>query len=161
MAKSTKYAVLICIALSVILLIGIIVGLYFSNALIIIICMLPAVIYEVYRTEGKSTKWASSSMLLILILETMLLIFKINIDLAKYFELTGSYVGGYFVPFGDLRVLGPTIVAVISIILFVRTYGIYTKWLAIIIFAGAFTTIYILDPEIFKSLLGEGINRGI
>ena len=58
MAKPAKYATPICVA-SIIAIVAIIIGLVTSNALWIIILLLPAVAYEAYRTEGVSTRWAS------------------------------------------------------------------------------------------------------
>ena len=69
MAKPTKYATLICAILSVLLLIGILLGIILKIAWILVLFLLPIVIYQVYRTEGKSTKWASWVMLVVVVLE--------------------------------------------------------------------------------------------
>ena len=76
MAKPTKHATAICTAISVLLVIGIVLGFWQKNVLYILGFLLPAVIYQVYRTEGKSTKWASLTMLIVIILEFILVIFK-------------------------------------------------------------------------------------
>ncbi|MDD5626987.1 MAG: hypothetical protein PHW01_03215 [Patescibacteria group bacterium] len=159
MAKPTTYATPICLGLTALLIIGAIIGVWKMSPLIIILFLLPAVAYEVYRTEGRSTKLASWVMLLILLAEIIAVSFKINFNLAKFFGEEGGYVGGYYVPFGDLRVIFPAIVAVLSIILFVRTYGVYTKWLAVLIFIGAFVIIYVLDPAVLKMLLIDNIRK--
>ena len=51
MAKPTKHATLICTALTVLALIGILLGILTTMPLIIILFLLPTVVYEVYRSE--------------------------------------------------------------------------------------------------------------
>ena len=154
MAKPTRHATTTCIALSVLLVIGILLGFWQKNVFYILGFLLPAVIYQVYRTEGKSTKWASWVMLIVIILEFVLVIFKINFNLAEFLGTEGGYIAGYYVAFGDLKTIFPAIIAILSIILFVRTRGKYTKWLAVIIFTGALSITYKINPEGFKDLVG-------
>ena len=161
MAKPTKHATLICTILTVLLIIGIILGYYFKNPIIAVALMLPSVIYEAYRTEGKNTKWASSLMVLIIILELIFIIFQINFNLAEYFQLEEVYLRGNIVPLADIKIIAPTVLALLSILLFTRTRGIYTKWLSIIIFLGSFSVVYLIDPEIFQLLLKNGIENNI
>lgn len=161
MAKPTKHAPAICTVMTILALIGIIIGLIAKSPLIIIILLVPTVIYEVYRTEGRSTKASSILLLLVLIVEIGLLIFKVNFNLAEYLGVDEKYIGGYLVPLGDIRILGPTIMAVLSVILIVRTYGIYTKWLAVIIFITSFAIIYTIDPAVFQDLLKYGVEEGL
>jgi hypothetical protein len=161
MAKPTKYAVPICIVLSIIAVIGILIGLIFRSPLVIIIFLLPTVIYEIYRTEGKSTKASSWLLLLVLIAEIILIVFRINFNIAEYLGVTEKYIGGYLVPLGDIRVIGPAIMGVLSVVLFVRTYGVYTKWLAVIIFITSFALIYSIDPVAFNDLLKYGVEEGL
>ena len=129
--------------------------------MITIILLLPTVIYEVYRTEGKSTKASSVLLLLVCIAEIFLIILKVNINFAEYLGVTEQNIGGYLVPLGDIKVLGPTIMAVLSVVLFIRTYGIYTKWLAVIIFITSFAIVYTLDPVVFQDLLRFGVEEGL
>ncbi|GAG77114.1 unnamed protein product, partial [marine sediment metagenome] len=70
-------------------------------------------------------------------------------------------VGGYNVPLGDIKAVGPAIMAILSIVLFIRTRGRYTKWLAVIIFITSFAILYALDPTIFSRLLRIGIDEGL
>ena len=70
-----------------------------------------------------------------------------------------KYVGGYEVPLGDLRVVAPAAVAVLAIILLLRTRGAYTKWLAVIIFLAAFVIVYSLDAGYFGRLLRIGVEE--
>jgi len=159
MAKPTKYATLICAILSVLLVIGILLGIILEIPWIVVLLLLPAVIYQVYRTEGRSTKWASWVMLIVIILELIFVIFKINFNLAEFLGSEGEYVAGHYVQFGDLKTLFPTLMAVLAAILFVRTRGKYTKWLAVLIFIGAFVIVYAVDPAGFKELLGFGVKE--
>src|SRR4030043_1430577 len=161
MAKSTRYATLICTIVSILALIGIIIGIWLSRPLIIVILLLPAAAYEVYRTEGPSTVWASRGLIIVLILEIVLIAANISYDLASFFGESEKVVAGYTVPLGDIKVVGPVIMAVLSIILFVRTRGRYTKWLAVVIFITCFAIVYALNPEIFKNLIGLAVDKGI
>lgn len=154
MAKPTTYATAICTALSALVIIGIVLGFWQQNILYTLGFLLPAVIYQVYRTEGESTKWASWIMLVVIILEVILIIFKINFNLAEFLGTEGEYVAGYHVAFGDLKAIFPAIMAILSIILFVRTRGKYTRWLAVIIFFGALAITHQVNPEGFKDLIG-------
>jgi ABC-type transport system involved in cytochrome bd biosynthesis fused ATPase/permease subunit len=65
------------------------------------------------------------------------------------------------VPLGDLRIVGPAIVAVLAVILFTRTRGVYTKWLAVIIFVTCFAIIYLIDPVVFQELIRYGVQAGL
>ncbi|MEA3357370.1 MAG: hypothetical protein U9Q67_02950 [Patescibacteria group bacterium] len=159
MAKPTKYASIICIALSVISAIGILASLIFYSPMPAIILLIPAVIYEVYRTEGASTKTSSIIVLIVLLFELVLIIFNIDIDIAEFLGQESKYIAGYEVPLGSLTVIGPTIIAILSVILFIRTRGIYTKWLAVIIFVTSFIIIYALNPESLTELLKFGIQE--
>lgn len=161
MARPYKNATLICVILSILALIGIIIGIIKLSSLIIIIFLLPAVIYEVYRTEGESTKWASWGLLVVFITEIVLVVANISFDLAEFFGASTKYVGGYQVPLGDVKIVGPVIMAVLSAILFRRTRGRYTKWLSVIIFITSFVIVYALEPAIFKQLLRWGIETGL
>ena len=161
MAKPTKNATLICTILSVIALIGVIVGLLTGYTIAIIIALLPTTIYEIYRTEGKSTKASSTLLLLILIAELVLIIFNIDINLAEYLGTTEKTIAGYLVPLGDIKIVGPTVMTILSVILFIRPLGPYTKWLAVIIFLTSFAIVYSIDPIIFKDLFRYGVEEGI
>lgn len=63
-------------------------------------------------------------------------------------------VGGYRLPLGDIRVVGAAVMAVLSVALFTRTQGIFTKWLAAVLFLSSFAFIYSTAPDEFGRLLG-------
>ncbi len=163
MAKPTKYAPNICTGVSVAALIGIIIGLVSGNAIWPIIFLFPAAIYEAYRTEGKSTKTASIGLIAILILELGLILFNINFNLAEYLNTSQESIGGYLVPLGDIKIVGPTLLAILSVILFTNTRGIYTRWLATVVFITSFAAVYTIDPgtfhKLFRYALQEGLQR--
>lgn len=161
MAKPTKDAPLICTICTILALIGIVAGVMSHNPLFTIFFLLPTAIYEVYRTEGESTRASSIILLLVLIAEIILLIFNINFNLAEYFDSTEKSIGGYLVPLGDIKIVGPTVMAILSVILFMRTYGTFTKWLAVVIFVTAFAIIYTIDPVIFKDLFKYAVQQGV
>ena len=161
MAKPTKYAPHFCTAATVSALLGIILGLVFSQPIIIVLFLFPATIYEAYRTEGKSTKAASMLLVFILFLELIFLIFGINFNLAEYLDLSQKSIGGYLVPLGEIKVVAPTVIAILSVILFTRTWGVYTKWLAVVIFLTSFAIVYALDPDLFQDLLKLAFDEGL
>lgn len=156
MAKEYEHATLICAIITVVALIGIIVGVYFKLPLVVLFLMFPAVIYEIYRTEGLSTKFASLGMLVILIAEAVLIIANININLAN---LAGgkAEITRYRIPLGDVKVLGPVIIAVLSGILIRRTAGKYTIWLAVVILVSSIALLYAINPDILSQLFRGGI----
>jgi len=157
MAKPTKYAPHLCTLFMVIAAVGIVLGFLFSQPLIPILLLLPAAVYEAYRTEGKSTRAASYILVLILVAEIVLVIFDIEFNIASFLGTEGEYIGGMWVPLGDLRIVGPTVVVVLSVILFTRTRGVYTRWLSGIIFVTCFAILYLLEPATFQVLLQEAI----
>ena len=161
MAKPTKHATPICIGLTVLAVLGIIFGLAYSQPLIPIILLIPAAIYEVYRTEGKSTKAASWGMLILLIAELVFVIFGIDFNLAEFLGRDSTYVRGYRIPLGNLQVISPSLMAVLSVVLMTNTRGRYTRWLAAIIFFTAFAIIYTVDPTVFEELLKLAVDEGL
>ncbi|MBN1373754.1 hypothetical protein JW962_00220 [Candidatus Dojkabacteria bacterium] len=159
MAKPTKHAPTICTILSVLAVIGIILSVILKSPLPVIFLLLPTIVYEVYRTEGESTKTSSIIILIVLILELVLIIFKIDVDLAKLLGQESQYIAGYEIPLGTLTVIGPTVMAILSVILFTRTRGVFTKWLAVNIFIGSFAIIYSLNSEAVQALLKIAIQK--
>jgi len=154
MAKPTRYASLICIILTITTVILAIVSFYTHNALWVIISLLPVVAYEVYRTqEGASTKYASILLMVVLVLEVILVLFKLNFDLASFLGQESRYIAGYDLPLGDIKIFGPILTAILSVVLFFRTAGVFTKWLSVIICIGSLTAVYILNPIFFQSII--------
>jgi len=150
MAKPTKHASKICLVLSVIALVGILAGLVWRMPMaLLLVALAPSVAYEAYRTEGPSTRWASWALAIVLVLEALFLIFDVNLDVAELLGYSSRYVAGYDVPLGDIKIVGPAIMAVLALILMTRTRGRYTKWLAVNIIVTSFALIFVLDHTIF------------
>lgn len=159
--KPTKYAPHICTGVTIIALVGIIVGLSTENALWPVGLLLPAAVYEAYRTGGKSTKASSILLVLILVLEMFLILFNVDFNLVEFLGTTEKSIAGYWVPLGDIKVVGPTAIAILSVILFTRTRGRFTRWLAVTIFVTSFAIVYTLDPNMFSDLFKYAINEGL
>ncbi|MCK9368836.1 hypothetical protein M0R04_02550 [Candidatus Dojkabacteria bacterium] len=159
MAKPTEHAPLICTILTILAIVGAFISLATKSPIAVILFLLPTVGYEIYRTEGASTKISSIAIGVILVLEIVLIVFHIDFDLAKYLGQESSYIAGYDVPLGSLKIIGPAVIAVLSVILFLRTYGVFTKWLSVIIFIAAFVIVYSLDPVAFQGFLKLGIQK--
>lgn len=161
MAKPTKYADLICAICSVVVVLGILLGLWLKSPIVLVFALAPSVVYEVYRTEGESTRWASWVMLGVLLLELVLVIFRISFDVAGFLGTTQQNVAGYDVPLGDVKIVGPALMAVLSLILIVRTRGRYTRWLAVNILVGVIALALLVDPEVGRELLRQGAQEGL
>lgn len=161
MAKPTVFATPICIGLTVLAVIGAGISLWAKSPLTMMFFVLPAVAYEVYRTEGKSTKAASWGLLAVYLLEIICLVFGLSFNIATWLDLEQTTVRGVLVPLGEITVVMPIIVAALSVVLFVKTWGVYTKWLAGIIFFSSLVVIYLVDPNIFQEVLKSGAKDAI
>lgn len=163
MAQSTKYATPICLGLTLLAIIGIMLGIALGSAVIPIIFLIPTVAYEIYRTDPGSTKISSIILMIVLVAELVFLIFNISWNLADFLGTETKTIAGYTVTLGDIRVVSPILMAVLSVVLFVRTYGVYTKWLAVIIFVTSFGIIYCISPAIFtdtfRTVVQEAFDR--
>ncbi len=161
MARPTKHAPKICFATIAFMVLGLLAGLVTDQPLWAVIGLLPVTIYEVYRTEGESTTWASWVMLAVLVIEAALLIFGVDIDLAELLGRESETVAGYDVPLGPVTVVGPVVMAVLSLILIVRTRGRYTRILAVAILVGAGGLIFLLDPTVLGTWLDAVLEVGL
>ncbi len=161
MARPTKNAALICGILSAVVVLGALIGLLAKSPIIVLLAMAPSVAYEVYRTEGESTRWASWALAGVLVVEFFLIVFKISIDIGAFLGSSTEVVAGYSIPLGDLRIVGPALIAVCALILITRTRGVYTRWLAVNIIVAALALTYVLDPSVFSELLRQGAQEGL
>ncbi len=156
MAQSTKHAFLICLALTIIAAAGGAAAVYWKKPLAVIICALPAAAYEVYRTEGLMTKLAALGIFAVFIAEILFIAFGFKLDVGKYIA---RYIS--FLPTVDAKLLGPVVIAILAIMLVRRTAGIYTIWLAVVLFVSAAALLYSLDPALFKSMVQPAVKEGI
>jgi hypothetical protein len=155
MAKSTKNALILCLAFSAVAVLAALLGYWKSLPLAILAGMLPAVAYETYRTEGATTTLASWGIAAAIVAEAVLILFKIELNIMRYL---GSFAG--FLPVFDVKMAGPIVIGILSITLLKRTAGIYTKWLAVVIFLSACALFYVLDPDLFSRLFKSGLSEG-
>lgn len=154
-------APIFCAIFTLIAIVGIVIGILSRSPLIIILLLLPTAVYEVIRTEGKSTKAASIILLIVLIGEIFLILFNVDFNLADFFGTDRQMVGGFWLPLGDIKTVGPLLMAILSIILFTRTWGTYTRWLAVVILITSLAIIYSLDPTAFQEMLRLVLERGV
>ncbi|MEJ5362129.1 MAG: hypothetical protein WHV26_08700 [Spirochaetota bacterium] len=168
MAKEHKNAPIICGAITVVALVGILIGIWQKMPIIIAISIIPAIVYEIYRTEGIFTTLASWLALVVIIVALYVIYKNTMIDIipfiAKFIKLP---VSSKLIPAG---LIAPVVLVIIAVFLFRRTAGIYTRWLAVVILITSVALFYSLDPELVKNLLStpevqqnikEGVKRGI
>ena len=153
MARPTKYATQICIGLSVLAAIGILLSLLTEQVMYAIVLVLPAVGYAVYRTEGVSTTWASWLMAVVIVALIVVTAFGIDYDLSELFGSDRATLAGEEVPLGDVKVVFPAAMGALAVVLFTRTRGVYTRWLAGIIFVASAAVVYVTAPEALGDLL--------
>lgn len=155
-AGQSKVANTIAIVISIITVATIVLGLWLKNPYWIIIGIIPAAIYEAWRTEGTSTKAASIAIVALVILETMAIMGWVRFNLATMLGMKNYYLGGYLVPLGDIASIFPIAAVILSILLVRRTYGPYTKWLAILLIASSIALLYVVNKSIIPELLRQG-----
>lgn len=155
MARPTTYATPICIVLTVLAGIGILLGLLTEEILYPVGFLVPTVAYEVYRTEGKSTRWASWAMAGLIVALVVAVVAGWEFDLREIFGTDVTYLEGRDIPLGDVTVVFPALMAVLAAILWARTRGVYTRWLAAIIFVTSAVVVYLAAPEMLGDVLDE------
>ncbi len=160
MAKEYKNATMICLILTALAAAGIAAGVYWTVPLVIISVMLPAVLYEIYRTEGLYTKLASVAMLLVLSIEAFLVFKKEPVKIAEYIKNTEDILKKSYLDIIDLTIAAPAFIAVLAFFLIRRTGGKYTIWLAVIILVTSIALIYTINPVLFHKLLNVGLEQG-
>ena len=143
----------ICLVLTVFTLVTIILGFYLKNPFILIIGILPVAIYEAIRTEGYYTKAGSIAVMVLVILEILAIKGIIKLNLANLLGQGEVYFSGYFLPLGELTFIFPIVAAIISLVLIRRTYGIYTKWLSVLLLSSSLCLLYLVNKESLFELL--------
>ena len=151
--ENTSLAKIICLVLTIITLATIVLGFYLKNPFYVILGILPAAIYEVIRTEGYYTKAGSIAIAILVILEILAIKGLIKFDLAVWLGRDTIYFSGYSLPLGNIIFIFPAASAVISLVLFFRTYGVYTKWLSILLLLSSLTLIYLVNKETLFDLI--------
>jgi hypothetical protein len=153
MPRPTRHATPICLAPTVPAALGIGLGFVTDEVLWPICFLFPAVAYEAYRTEGPSTRWASWTMAALMVALIALVAFGVDYDLRSLFGADITYVGGKEIPLGDVKVVFPAATAILAVVLWGRTRGIYTRWLAAIIFVTAAVIVFLRAPADLTDML--------
>ncbi|MEW6526451.1 MAG: hypothetical protein AB1444_07295 [Spirochaetota bacterium] len=168
MAKEYQHAPIVCGSITVIAVIGCVIGIWLSMPIVIVLSIIPAIIYEIYRTEGVFTKIASWLALLVTIVALYVIYKNVMIDSIPFItKFISMPVSVKLVPAG---LIAPVVLVIIAVFLFKRTAGIYTRWLALVILLTSIALFYSLDPALIKSLLftpevqhniKEGVKKGL
>lgn len=153
-----KVPVIICSILTVWALLALIIGMLLQNSYVIIVGIIPAAIYETWRTEGFYTKAISAILAILSILEIFVIkgIIKFNF-LAPTETIQTVYLQGYFLPLVDAKFFVPALMLIASIMLIYYTYGIYTKWLSITLTVGTIGLLYLLNKQILWDIISHNI----
>ncbi len=146
-----KTAATICYILTAIAIITLIIGILLKNPYWVIAGIVPAALYEAWRTEGYYTKIASVIIAALSVLEIFAILGTIKFNLAELAGQDYAYVAGESIPLGDIRFVFPIIAVILSIALVRRTYGKYTKWLSILLVASSIALLFLVN----KNALGE------
>lgn len=152
----SKTANTIAIIISIITIATIALGLWLKNPYYIMIGIIPAALYEACRTEGYYTKTASIGIVILVILEVLAIMGIVRFNLAEMLGMQDYYLAGYVVPLGDVASIFPIAAVVLSILLVRRTFGPYTKWLAILLIASSVVLLYVVNRSIIPDLLRQG-----
>lgn len=154
MARPTKYATPICVGLSIVALVGIVVGLVADSVMVPIVLLVPTVVYEAYRTEGRTTRWASWTMLVLLVGLIATRMLDVEFDLREIVGADVVRAGDREIPLGDLTVVLPAAMGALAIVLWTRTRGVYTRWLAAIVVVTSAAIVHLAAPEALGDLFG-------
>jgi hypothetical protein len=153
LARPTTYATQICIALTVLAAVGIALGFATGEVMYPIVFLAPTVAYEAYRTEGRSTRWASWTLAALMVALIVVAAMGIEYDLRELFGDEIVYSGDESIPLGDVNVVFPTAMAILAAVLWGRTRGVYTRWLAGIIFVTALVVTHLTTPDTLGEVL--------
>jgi hypothetical protein len=152
MAKPVKHAGLICLILTIVAAAGAAGGYFLALPVILAAALVPASVYELIRTEGASTRVASLLITVALAAEIIVLLAGIRVDLSS---LLRSLSLDSALPAALLNLPGilAVVAAILAIVLFTRTRGVYTKWLSVVVFVGSLGQLYLLAPAEVAALL--------
>jgi len=94
------------------MVVGAVWGWVVKSLLAIAIFLLLVVTYGIYYTRGQSTALSSWILAIVLILEIIFILFDISWELGRYLNLEYSYIGGQYIPLGDIKILAPILLLV-------------------------------------------------
>lgn len=67
-------------------------------------------------------------------------------------------MAGYTLPLGDIKIFAPLLTAILATILIFRTYGIYTRYLSVVIAVGSLLAVYLVNPVFFQEAIKLIVN---
>lgn len=128
-------------------------GYYLKSPLIMALGLIPAALYESFRAWGPMTRIASLLFVLILITVSALFLLQINFDMS-------TFKGGHVkraalrtLALVDIKVVALLIMALLSLVLVIRSAGPYTKLLSLLIMAGCIFMVWQVSPKQFPALV--------
>ncbi len=151
--EKTKFPIIACTVITIIALATLILGLLIKNPYVVIAGIIPAAIYEAWRTQGFFTKLQSVGILVLVILEILAIMRVFTFNLGQGIEDEEIYVGGFILLLGDIRFLIPAVMVILSLGLLWRTYGMYTKWLSVVLTASSVALLYIVNKKALISII--------
>jgi len=167
-AKEYRHAPMICGVITIIAILGIVVGIWKTMPIVVAVSIIPAIVYEIYRTEGVFTKLASWLALIVTVVALYVIYKNVVIDIVPFItKFIHLPMTAKLVPAG---LIAPVVLVIIAVYLFRRTAGIYTRWLAVVILVTSVALFYCIDPQMIKNLLStpevqqnikEGVKKGI
>ncbi|MBN2040802.1 MAG: hypothetical protein JW864_12235 [Spirochaetes bacterium] len=160
MPKEYKHALLISTVLTIVAGIGVFTGVYFKWALIIAIAMIPAVVYEIYRTEGFFSKIVSFLCLFIILAEIFAIITHSMVDLSR---ITGNHFQSvsFLHEKTQAAFIGTVLLIILCLLLFKRTRGFYTQWLSVLILLSSIGLFFASNPDFSSSIANSENAREI
>jgi hypothetical protein len=152
MAKPVKHAGIICLILTIVAAAGAAGAYLLALPVILVATLLPASIYELIRTEGVSTRTSSVLVALALAAQIVVLLAGIRVDVST---LLRSLSLDSALPAALLNLPGilAAAAAILAVVLFANTRGVYTRWLAVVLFLGSVGQLYLLAPAEIAALL--------
>jgi len=148
-----KFPIIACTVITIFAIATLVLGLILKNPYWVIAGIVPAAIYEAWRTEGFFTKLQSVGILVLVVLEILAIMKVIRLNLGQGFEDQEIWVGGFTVLLGDIRFLIPIVMVILSLGLLWRTYGMYTKWLSVVLTANSVVLLYLVNKKALISII--------
>ncbi len=162
MAKEHTHAALICVIVTAVAAAGVAAGIFWKVPAAVIFAALPAAAYEAYRTEGIASKAASAGIVAILVFLGAAILGGFSLNIARLAGMTSVTIRTVRVPLGDVKILAPAVIAALSWMLLRRTGGVYTIWLAAVIFICSLGILYTLNADVLARFMRpEMIEQGL
>lgn len=153
MAKPFKNALPVCLILTLIALIGCLLAFFFKLPLLSALFILPAAVYEVYRAEGILTKAASGIYTVIMLVLSVMIIFSLDLKLDGLLQLANLSAGKLLAPFAALSTVLVLAAAALGVFIFLKTGGVFTRWLGIDLALAGLFQFFIMRRELFIEII--------